>query len=128
MKRRQRAAWCAAPAGYALGPGRRYAAAYAGIPAIPNEPQNGFLRGAISAGLLAAIAPQISRKEALRHALQGGTALAAGIASANAIDRHDYGSALLALAAGAAGLTAIDCLLPHSQPRKEDSTDEQEKT
>ena len=127
MKRRARAAWCAAPPGDAFGRGQRYAP-YDGPPLLPNEPQNGFLRGAIAAGLLAAIAPEVGRQEAMRRALQGGTALAAGIASANAIDRRDYGSALLALAAGAAGLHAIDYLLPHSQPRKEDSTDEQEKT
>ena len=124
MKRRLR---CPLPPGYASG---RWPAEarYTAAPRPANEPQNGFLRGAISAGLLAAIAPEVGRREALRRALQGGTALAAGIAGADAIDRRDYGSALLALAAGAAGLCAIDQLFSNSPSHQDDSTNEQEKT
>jgi hypothetical protein len=107
------------PPGYA--PGRGPASASYACPAWPaNEPQNGFLRGAIAAGLLAAATPEVCRKDVLRRALQGGTAMAAGIAGANAIDQHHYGSALLALAFGAAGLSAIDVLLSDSQTDKED--------
>ena len=129
MKRRQRCpVWSDdLPPGYASG---RWPAEarYAAAPRPANEPQNGFLRGAISAGLLAAIAPEVGRREALRRALQGGAALAAGIAGADAIDRRDYGSALLALAAGAAGLCAIDQLFSNSPSHQDDSTNEQEKT
>jgi hypothetical protein len=74
--------------------------------------RNGFVRGFIAAGLTAATgARRQARGETLRLALRGGTALAAGIAGANAIGRRDYASALLAVAAGAAGLSAIDHLL-----------------
>ena len=110
-------------------PGRWPASArYACPPWSTSEPQNGFLRGAIAAGLLAAVTPEVRRKEALRRALQGGTAMAAGIAGVNAIDRRDYGAALLALAAGAAGLSAIDRLFSDFPTHQDDSTHEQEKT
>jgi hypothetical protein len=74
--------------------------------------RNGFMRGFIAAGLAATCgAKRQARGETLRLALRGGTALAAGIAGAKAIDRRDYAAALLAVAAGAAGLGAIDYLL-----------------
>ena len=127
QKHRRRLRCAAQPPGKVSGrwpAGARYA-----CPAWPtNEPQNGFLRGAIAAGLLAAVAPEVRRKEALRRALQGGTAMAAGIAGDNAIDRRDYGAALLALAAGAAGLSAIDRLFSDFPTHQDDSTHEQEKT
>lgn len=119
-KKRRLARWCAP-----VTPGRWPAdARFACPPWSANEPQNGFLRGAIAAGLLASLAPEVGRQEALRRALQGGAAMAAGIAGADAIDRRDYGAALLALAAGAAGLKAIDVLLSNSQTNQEDSNDE----
>ena len=48
---------------------------------------------------------------AQRHALQGGTALSAGSRAAQALHRRDYGSALLAVATGAAGVMLIEHLL-----------------
>jgi hypothetical protein len=76
------------------------------------DARNGFMRGFIAAGLAAAVgARRQAGRETLRLALRGGTALAAGIAGAGAIDRRDYAAALFAVAAGAAGLSAIDHLL-----------------
>lgn len=92
------------------------------------EARNGFLRGFIAAGLVAttqARAPK--RRQALRLALQSGTAMAAAIAGANALDRRDYASALIAVAAGAAGLSALNYLLPESPTRTKEVSDEQEK-
>jgi hypothetical protein len=91
--------------------------------------RNGFVRGFIAAGLAAAAgARRPARKETLRLALRGGTALAAGIAGANAVDRRDYAAALLAVAAGAAGLSAIDTLLfPDSSNMTKEVDHEQEK-
>lgn len=105
------------------GDGRKNAL-YAAPLCMLNEPQNGFMRGAIAAGLLAAISPDSGRKDVLKRTLQGGTTLAAGIAGANALDRRDLGSLLFALAAGAAGLAAIDYLLPNSQPSQKASPHE----
>ncbi|TJZ79181.1 hypothetical protein [Chitiniphilus eburneus] len=73
---------------------------------------NQFVRGATAAGLLLAMQPpRASGKAVLRHALRGGTALAAGVATANAVQRRAYGEALLSVALGAAGLAAIDYVL-----------------
>lgn len=100
--------WGGVPAGY----GRSRLAFPVGYSFLNDGAQNGFMRGFIAAGLVAATASEgIEKRETLRLALQGGTALATGIAGANALDRGDYGSALLALAAGAAGLKAINYAL-----------------
>jgi hypothetical protein len=89
------------------------------------EARNGFVRGFIVAGLVAATgAGQPAGRETLRLALRGGTALATGIAGANAIDRRDYGSALLAVAAGAVGLNAINYLFPESSSNEKETPNE----
>lgn len=75
-----------------------------------------FARGAIATGLLSAIqreagaAPR-SGRTVLRHALQGGAALAAGTMAAEAIRRGRLAEALIAAAGGAAGMVAIEFLL-----------------
>ncbi|MFT3848553.1 MAG: hypothetical protein QM739_07675 [Propionivibrio sp.] len=124
------------PVSYAAGNERRamFAPGAFGRPYLSDEVQNGFTRGFIAAGLVAAVAPSCAgARESLRLALQGGTALAAGIAGANALDRRDYMGVLRAVAAGAAGLTAINYALPKSakaatlQSDKEDDTHEEEK-
>jgi hypothetical protein len=76
----------------------------------PERTTNSFVRGFATTGLLLALQPQGgARGRALLHqALRGGTALAAGVAIANAVERGQYGRALIAAAAGAAGLIAID--------------------
>lgn len=93
-----------------------------------HEAGNGFVRGFVAAGVLAAVqARRPGHKEILRLALQSGTAMATGIASANALERGDYASALLAVAAGAAGLSAINLLLPEQSPSTKEVSDEQKK-
>lgn len=83
------------------------------VMAPPERMTNQFLRGFATTGLLLAVCPgeRPPAKQLLRHALRGGTALAAGVATANAIDRRDYGGAALSLALGAAGIAAIDALM-----------------
>ena len=75
-----------------------------------------FTRGAVATALLAALqgrwqgkAP--SGRQVLRLSLQGGAALAAGIATAESLRARDYGSALIALAGGLAGVAAAELLL-----------------
>lgn len=74
-----------------------------------------FVRGFISAGLLAGIvkpgmAP--APRRVLRLALQGGVALSAGAATLAALRRDSPGGALASVTAGAATLMAIEHLLP----------------
>lgn len=82
-----------------------------------------FLRGALVTGLLAALQdrfePGAARpgRKVLRHALQGGAALAAGSVAADALSRRDWGLALTAVAAGTVGVLAAESLL--NSPMKE---------
>ncbi|WP_051340262.1 hypothetical protein [Azospirillum halopraeferens] len=89
-----------------------------------------FTRGMVAAGLLAAIqdgnspdAPPRGARRVLRLALQGGAALAAGSAAADALSTRDYPAALLALAAGTAGMVVIEHLLnPQSPAQPEEAS------
>ncbi|MDT3672171.1 MAG: hypothetical protein ROZ37_17760 [Aromatoleum sp.] len=82
-----------------------------------NELRENFVRGFVATGLLAALQdgaagtsrPGVARA-ALRSALQGGVALAAGSSAADALQKGNYNGALLAVAGGAAGVIAIDYL------------------
>ena len=84
--------------------------------ASPGEVSTTFVRGAIATGLLSAIqreagaAPRCG-KTVLRHALQGGAALAAGTVAADAVQRGRVAEALIAAVGGAAGMAAIEILL-----------------
>lgn len=91
-----------------------------------------FARGAIAAGLLSAIqretgaAPRVGRV-VLRHALQGGAALAAGTIAAEAIRRGRMGEAMIAAAGGAASMVAIEFLLnPQADDDKETNLGKEE--
>lgn len=86
----------------------------------PGEIVNHFVRGFVATGLLAAAATpaaagrardRVLNRTVLRRALQGGTAMAAGVAAANALQQRRYGTAALSLALGAAGLLAIEHLI-----------------
>lgn len=79
------------------------------------ELRGNFVRGFVATGLLAAlqdggVARTGDARAALRSALQGGVALAAGGSAADALQRRNYNGALLAVAGGAAGVVAIDYL------------------
>lgn len=76
-----------------------------------------FTRGMVAAALLTAVqerwtggAPPSGRK-ILRYALQGGAALAAGTAAAEAVRSRNAAGAVLAVAAGVAGVVALEHLL-----------------
>ena len=122
-------AWGPVPPGYGRPRrGRGCAVVPPGWPAPELAARNGFVRGFIAAGLVAASgAGRPARRETLRLALQGGTAMAAGVAGANAIDRRDYASALVAVAAGAAGLSVIKHLFQDSPSSTKEVINEQEK-
>ncbi len=76
-----------------------------------------FVQGFVAAGCVSAFQDHASPggaadlKRVLRHALQGGAALAAGSQAAMAVRRQDYTGALVATAAGAAGVLLIERLL-----------------
>ncbi len=76
-----------------------------------------FAQGFVAAGCLSAFqdrpspASPAEMKRVLRHALQGGAALAAGSQAASAFRRQDYTRMLAVAAAGAAGVLLIERLL-----------------
>ncbi len=91
---------------------KRARAAALDVPTLATD----FTRGAVATALLAALqgrwqgtAP--SGRQVLRLSLQGGAALAAGIATAESLRARDYGRALVALAGGLAGVAAAEMLL-----------------
>ncbi|KAF0223028.1 MAG: hypothetical protein FD176_2194 [Rhodospirillaceae bacterium] len=91
----------------------------------PVELAGNFTRGLIATGLLAAIQDRWSHekpsnRKVLRLALQGGAALAAGIAAAESLRRGDYARALIAVAGGAVGVGVAEMLLnPTHTPAEE---------
>ncbi len=90
-----------------------------------------FAKGFVTTALVAGLqdrrespnAPRPARK-ILRHAVQGGIALASATVVADALrlrPRH-YGVALTAVAAGAAGVIAAECLLsPHQSDQDKEN-------
>ncbi len=91
-----------------------------------------FLRGMVINACLSAfqdVARPTSRKamkRVLRHSLQGGTALAAGSRAASRLVRGDYAGALIATAAGAAGVLLIEQLLRDIAPSNREENHGQE--
>jgi hypothetical protein len=88
----------------------------------PDKPTSAaFVQGFVASGLLASIQNQPGRpvadKRALRLALQGGTALAAGTSAAQAWQRRDLTRALTALALGTAGVLAIEKMMQDSKEK-----------
>lgn len=77
-----------------------------------------FARGFVATGLLSVLqdrgakpAEGLDARRALRHAMQGGAALAAGSLAAKAVESRDLSLALGALAAGVAAIYGIEQLL-----------------
>lgn len=88
------------------------------LPAPLDEAPSAFARGFLVTGLLVALqdrnqsgAARPPGRKVLRHALQGGGALAAGTVAAEALLRRNYGLAVAAVAVGAAGVVAAGYLL-----------------
>jgi len=83
---------------------------------------NNFMRGFLGSGMLAAFQDrqrqQPSAARVLARALQGGTALATGVATANAFQRGETGRALTALLLGSAGVAAIEYVANQSDEYK----------
>lgn len=78
-----------------------------------------FVRGFVATGLLSVLQDRgalplagLEARRALRHALQGGVALAAGAVAARAVHRRDYTIAMGAVVAGAAAVHGIERWLP----------------
>lgn len=87
-----------------------------------------FTRGMVASGLIAALQDRAAAgagpppgRKVLRYALQGGVALAAGSAAADALRQRDVTGAVLAVAAGAAGMLIAEHLLnPAQHPTHEE--------
>lgn len=87
-----------------------------------------FTRGLVAAGLLAAIQNRgtngrPANREVARLALQGGVALAAGVATAESLRDSDYLGALAAFTGGAVGVMALEKLLTSETPDLIEETD-----
>lgn len=76
-----------------------------------SEVANHFVRGFVAAGLLSALQQDgFPGKPVLKHAFQGGSAIAAGVAAANALQQRRFADSLTAVAGGAAGIAATEVL------------------
>lgn len=89
------------------------------------ELQSNFIRGFVSAGLLASFQRDGRRahpntRRILRLALQGGAALSAGGATVEALRRDSPLGALGAIATGAAAVMMIEHLLQDEKPNPEE--------
>ncbi|MHB1375569.1 MAG: hypothetical protein ACYC5W_12040 [Thauera sp.] len=88
-----------------------------------------FVQGFVAAGCVSAFQDRPSTacpadlKRVLRHALQGGTALAAGSHAAMALRQQDYTRVLVAAAAGAAGVLLIERLLRDAAQARQENKD-----
>jgi len=94
-------------------------------PLAAAELANNFTRGFVATGLLSAIQNRAVAappgRAVARQALQGGFALAAGVAAADSLRRQDFFSAALAVASGVAGVMVVETLLAtetHDEPKE----------
>lgn len=89
-----------------------------------------FVRGFVTSGLLAALQsqgyqPRLDRRT-LRLAVQGGAALASGVAAMRALRGTQYAQALLSVAAGAAAVAAAEYFLQTPHPSNQETAHGQE--
>ncbi|MFT3759641.1 hypothetical protein [Thauera sp.] len=91
-----------------------------------------FMQGFVAGGCLSAFQDRPAQlcspspaelKRVLRHALQGGTALAAGTWAAAAVRQQNYAGVLAAAAVGAAGVLIIERLLRDSAQAEQEKHD-----
>ena len=89
-----------------------------------------FVRGFVTSGLLAALQSQGCQPRldcrTLRLAVQGGTALASGVAAMRALRGTQYAQALLSVAAGAAAVAAAEYFLQTPHPSNQEPAHGQE--
>jgi len=95
------------------------------------ELTSNFTRGMVAAGLLTAIQDRgnVGRppsRKIVRQALQGGVALAAGVATAESLREQDYLGALAAFAGGAVGVMALESLLASESSETPEPVEEAE--
>jgi hypothetical protein len=94
-----------------------------------DEAAPAFVRGMLVTGMLMALQDRKAGKpdghRVLRHAVQGGAALAAGTVAAEALMRRDYKLAAMAVAAGTAGVIAAEHLIDKND--KENGIGQEEK-
>lgn len=88
-----------------------------------------FVQGFVAAGCVSAFQDRASTdcpvdlKRVLRHALQGGAALAAGSTASVALRHQEYTHALIATAAGVVGVMLIERLLNDATQVKQEKND-----
>ena len=89
-----------------------------------------FVRGFVTSGLLAALQSQGCQPRldcrTLRLAVQGGAALASGVAAMRALRGTQYAQALLSVAAGAAAVAAAEYFLQTPHPSNQETAHGQE--
>jgi hypothetical protein len=91
---------------------------------LSTELTNHFIRGAVAGGLLSALQPsdkkrKSKKKKVLRHALQSGFAVSAGMGVANSLQQGNYQAALWTLVSGVVGIAGTELLLNDSTDIKE---------
>lgn len=96
---------------------------------LPGSLSGNFVQGFVAAACVSAFQDRgaplcpADLQRVLRHAFQGGAALAAGSHAAMAVRRQDYARALVATAAGAAGVLLIERLLRDSAHTAQEKKD-----
>ena len=93
------------------------------MPRAASQTTEAFVKGLVTTGVLASIQNRSGRpvldKLAVRRALQGGAALAAGTVAAQAWQRQDLGRALTAIALGAASVMVLEQWMTETKEKQD---------